>query len=383
MLLLALKMLIGNKSSCIGIIFGVFLSTLLISQQSAIFLGLITRSYRMITDIPAPNVWVVDPATESDDRFRAMPDAFLDIVRSTEGIEWAMPIGRSSVSLITPTGIFEICRLYGVDDATLVGAPAQIIEGDVQDLRREGGIIVDVYSANDSLASRSKNGELIPLKVGDELEINSRRAVVVGICQITQGFYPQPIIFTTFSQFRAFNPSLVNSLAYIAAKTSQEADFDQVIGQIKRHPSLHAMSKEQFRDSIVRSFLKTGILINFGLSVALGIIIGFSIAGQLFYSMTLENMMYYALIKSVGGTNRMVFSMIILQAIVAAIIGFLLGIGTTLLWGQAIQGTTLAFLFPWQLLALTGLIILVICLFTAGLSIYKISHTDPKVLMGN
>ncbi|MBA2368912.1 MAG: ABC transporter permease [Candidatus Protochlamydia sp.] len=383
MILLALKMLIGNKASCIGIIFGIFLATLLISQQSAIFLGLAARSYRMITDIPTPTLWVVDPATESDDRFRAMPDAYLDIVRSVEGVEWAMPIGRSSVSLITPSGIFEICRLYGIDDATLVGAPTEMVEGNLNDLRREGAIIVDVYSANDSLATRNVDGKKIPLKIGDELELNNRRAVVVGICKITQGFYPQPMIFTTYSQFRQFNPFLSNSLAFIATKTKQGASIEEVQRQINQNPALIALTKEQFKMKIVESFLRTGILINFGLSVALGIIIGFSIAGQLFYTMTLDNLMYYALIKSVGGRNKMIFSMVIVQALLAGFIGFALGIGTTLLWGKAIQGTTLAFFFPWQLLAITSLIVLIICLVTASFCIRKISHADPKVLLGN
>ena len=82
MLSIALKMLIGNKAACIGAIFGVFLATLLISQQSAIFLGIVSRSYRLVTDIPEPNVWVVDPVTESDEKVRSMPISYLDIVRS-------------------------------------------------------------------------------------------------------------------------------------------------------------------------------------------------------------------------------------------------------------------------------------------------------------
>ncbi len=383
MILLALKMLIGNRTSCIGVIFGVFLATLLISQQSAIFLGLVTRSYRMLTDIPTPTVWVVDPATESDDRFRGMPESHLDLVRSTPGVEWAVPIGSSDISVITPGGVFEVCKLYGIDDATLIGAPTEMIEGQVKDLRRQGGVIVDVYSANSLLATKNADGTKTPLKLGDEIEINNRRAVVVGICQITQGFYPLPILFSTYSEFKLFNPFLSNPVAFIATKTMPDTNAGDIAKKINLHPGLNALTTEQFKQKIVDSFLRTGILINFGLSVALGIIIGFSIAGQIFYSMTLENLMYYALIKAIGGTKGMIFSMIITQALLAGIIGFSLGIGATLLWGKAIKGTTLAFLFPWQLLLFTGAIVLLICLFTATLSIRKVSHADPKVLMGN
>ncbi|MBS4164555.1 Uncharacterized protein PRO82_001885 [Candidatus Protochlamydia amoebophila] len=383
MILLALKMLIGNKTSCLGVIFGIFLTTLLVSQQSAIFLGLLTRSYRMVTDIPAPNIWVTDPATESDDRVRSMPEGYLDIVRSTPGVDWAVPISRSNVSLITPSGTFEVCKLYGIDDATLIGAPVEIIEGNVKDLRREGAVIVDVYAAHSSLATITNEGKKRPLKIGDEIEINNRRAVVVGICKITQGFYPQPILFSSYSQFKYFNPLIGDRIEFIVAKTNPNKIVEEVKQKINAHPNLNALTKEEFESKIIESFLKTGILINFGLSVALGIIIGFSIAGQIFYSMTLENLMYYALIKAVGGTKKMIFNMIIVQALLAGLIGFSLGIGATLLWGEAIQGTTLAFLFPWQLLLFTAVIVLLICFLTTMLCIRKVSTADPKVLMGN
>jgi putative ABC transport system permease protein len=79
----------------------------------------------------------------------------------------------------------------------------------------------------------------------------------------------------------------------------------------------------------------------------------------------------------------MVFQMIIVQALLVGVIGFLLGTGVTILWGLAIKDTALAFLFPWQLLAFTALIVLIICLSTATMSIWKVLKTDPKVLMGN
>lgn len=382
MIKLALKMLIGNRASFIGVIFGIFLATLLISQQSAIFLGLVSRSYRTITDIPAPNIWVMDPATESDDRVRDMPEGNLEAVRSVPEVEWAVPINVTHIPLITQSGIFQIAQLYGIDDATLIGAPTHMLEGTVRDLRRDGGIIVDVYSANGILATPMPDGTKKPLKIGDEIEINQHYAVVVGICKITQGFYPQPIIFTSNHNFREFNSFASNSLGFIIAKSTTQADVQEVCNRISAYPGMRALTSEQFKWRIIKTFLETGILINFGLSVGLGFIVGFSIAGQIFYIMTLENLMYYALIKAIGGTQKMILQMIIVQALIVGLIGFILGIGATILWGMAIQNTTLAFLFPWQLLVFTGLIVLVICVLTAGVSINKVFRADPKSLMG-
>ena len=383
MISLALKMLIGNKASCLGVIFGIFLATLLISQQSAIFLGLISRSYRMVTDIPAPNLWVVDPSTESDEKVRGMPESYVEVVRSIPGIEWASPLSVSYANLVTPAGIFHVCHLYGVDDATLIGVPPTILEGNALDLRREGGVIVDVYSANGILASTGSDGTKIPLKVGDHFEINDHHAIVVGICKVTQSFYPQPIVFTSISQFKRFTSMENYYVGFIAAKTRPGENEEKVTKDIDSHYMLNALTTKDLEWRMAKSFLKTGILINFGLSVALGIIIGFSIAGQIFYIMTLQNLMYFALIKALGGNSRMIYQMITVQTALVSIIGFLLGIGATLIWGSLIKDTTLAFLFPWQLLVFTGFIVFIIALFTAGLSISKVLKTDPKVLMGN
>lgn len=383
MILLAFKMLIGNRASCLGVIFGIFLATLLISQQSAIFLGLVDRSYRLVTDISEPTIWVMDPATESEDKLRSLPIGYLEVVRSVPGIEWAVPLNCSLLPIITPEGKFNICQLYGIDDATLIGAPNVILEGSVRDLRREGGIVVDVYSANDSLAHIGPDGVKEPLKVGETLEINGKRALVVGICKATQGFYPQPIIYCSFSQSNTFDPRMANRMGFVLAKTNPGYDVATVCARINSsYKELSALSRDEFKDKVREFFLKTGILINFGLSVLLGVIIGFSISGQIFYIMTLENIVYYALIKTMGGTSKMILKMIVFQAAVVGIIGYALGIGATIIWGYAIEGTTLAFLFPWQLLLFTAVIIMMICIFTAVLSIQKVFRADPKMLMG-
>lgn len=383
MITIALKMLIGNRASCLGVIFGIFLATLLISQQSAIFLGLVSRSYRMITDTPAPNLWIIDPVTESDEKIRGIPSEFLNVVRSVPNIEWAVPLGAAYMPLETKQGVFDICKLYGVDDNTFIGVPPKMVKGKVEDLLSEGAIIIDEHSAKGLLAKVLPNGTKVPLDIGDELEINNHRAVVVGICRITQGFYPQSIIFTAFQEFLKFSSITTNPVAFILAKTKKEANINSIHAEVYSGTGLNTLTSDEFKSRIVESFLKTGILINFGLSVILGLIIGFSITGQIFYIMTIENLTYYALIKALGGTDRMILKMITTQVLIVGFIGFCLGTAATILWGIAIKDTTLAFLFPWQLFLFTFLIVLIICLFTATLSIRKVFKIEPKLLMGN
>src|SRR5207253_1942981 len=134
---------------------------------------------------------------------------------------------------------------------------------------------------------------------------------------------------------------------FIIAKSKPGYEIDPILDKINAYPMLNGLSKDQLKSRIAKSFLKTGILLNFGLSVALGIIIGFSISGQIFYIMTLENLPYYALIKAIGGDHKLISRMITLQVVIVGVLGYLIGTGVTMLWGMAIQDTTLAFMFPW------------------------------------
>ena len=61
---IALKMLIGDRAKYIGIVMGLTFASLLITQQMAIFIGLIARTYTSITDLGLPDVWVCDSQSQ-------------------------------------------------------------------------------------------------------------------------------------------------------------------------------------------------------------------------------------------------------------------------------------------------------------------------------
>lgn len=376
----AFRMLIGNKVVFIGMIFGIFLAILLISQQSAIYLGLISRSYRIVTNNPLPDIWVIDPATEGEDLIRSMPKDYLQYIRSSPNIEWAVPVNYLLMPLKTPSGKYKVAEIYGFDDQTLLGVP-KLLQGSIDDIYREGAVIIDSNSAENLLAKTLLDGKKVPLGIGDELEINGSRVVVVGIGQTIPGFFPQPIIFATNSLVQQLGGS--SRIQYIAAKSRKDTDIQSILEQINSNKKFLALTRKQLESRIANHFLQTGIFINYGISVLLGMIIGFSIAGQIFYIMILQNLGYYALIKALGGTEKMLLKMILFQALIVGIIGYILGTAVTLLWGFATKNTTLTFEFPWTLLLFTGSVALLICSFIAFLSIKKVFKVDPHTLMSS
>lgn len=59
---LAWKMLTGDRAKYLGIVFGVSFGSLLIAQQSAIFVGLMRRTSSQILDIREADRWAMDAA---------------------------------------------------------------------------------------------------------------------------------------------------------------------------------------------------------------------------------------------------------------------------------------------------------------------------------
>ena len=101
------------------------------------------------------------------------------------GVAWAVPFFKGAQKVRLSNGEQVQSVLIGLDDATLIGGPAEFTEGSLANLRQPDSIIVDKAGAEGRLAkpSSTPGGKPIPLKVGDTLEINDKRAVVAGIAR--------------------------------------------------------------------------------------------------------------------------------------------------------------------------------------------------------
>ena len=315
---IALKMLVGDRGKYLGIIMGLTFASLLITQQSSIFTGLMTRTYGAITDLSQPDIWVMDPKVLFIDDIKPLQDTELFRVRGVEGVEWAVPLYKGLLKARLEDGNFQICNVLGLDDATLIGGPPQMIEGSLSDLRQQDAIIVNDIGARTRLAKRPKErgGKPIPLQIGDTLEINDHRAVVVGICRVSRTFQSQPVIYTTYSRATVFAPRERKLLSFVLVKARTGENPKALCERIKRSTGLAAYTSQEFKDVTYNYYMKyTGIPINFGIAVALGFLIGTAIAGQTFYNFTLENLRYFGTLKAMGATNGMLLRMILLQAL--------------------------------------------------------------------
>lgn len=380
---IALKMLMGDRGKYLGIVLGLTFASLIMTQQPAIFVGLMARSFSFITDVGLPDIWVMDPKVQFVDDIKPLQDTQLYRVRGVEGVDWAVPLYKGLIKARLHDGTFQTCIVIGLDDATLIGGPPLMLKGKVEDLRRSDGVLVDIDGARDKLAKApiQPGGKPVPLDVGDTLELNDRRAIVVGIAKTTRTFQSQPVVYTTYARAMLYAPRERKLLSFVLVKAKPGEDIARLARRIRETTGLAAYTQDEFKKLTVDYFLKnTGIPINFGISVALGFIVGAAIAGQTFYNFTLENLRQFGVLKAMGTSNWTLLRMILLQAVLVGSIGYGLGVGLTAAFGYAMRNTILAFKFPWQLLAFSGTGVTLICIFAALISIRKVIKLEPAVV---
>ncbi|SJM90248.1 conserved membrane hypothetical protein [Crenothrix polyspora] len=380
---IALKMLFGDRGKYFGIVMGLTFASLIMTQQPAVFLGILARTYSFISDTGLPDIWVMDAKVQFVDDIKPLQDTELYRVRGISGVEWAMPLYKGMLKARLTDGTFQTCNVIGLDDTTLIGGPPIMLEGKLIDLRRSDAVIVDVDGANEKLGKPNpiKDGKPIPLKVGDSLELNDRRAIVVGIAKNTRTFQSQPVIYTTYSRAKTYAPKERKLLSFVLVKAKKGQDLAELTRRIRATTGLAAYTQNGFKELTYTYFLKnTGIPINFGTSVALGFIVGAAIAGQTFYNFTLENIRQFGVLKAMGASNSILLRMILLQALVVGSIGYGLGVGLTVLFGHLTRNTILAFKFPWQLLIFSGTGVGLICMFAALISIWKVIRLEPAIV---
>ena len=375
MLWIAWKMLVGNRVKYLGIVFGVVFAALLIAQQASIFCGLMSLTINQIRDVEGPGIWVMDKGVQYVDDIKPLADTELFRVKGVPGVEWAVRFYKGIARARLEEGTYEQMILLGLDDATLVGAPRQLFMGSIADLRKPDAVIID-----DAGYRRIWPDE--PFRIGRTFEMNDRRAVVVGLAKAGRTFTSFPIVYTRYSQAVLFAPPERRVLSFVLADAAPGVTPEEVCRRIEERTGLQAVTRTQFLwKTIIYYMRKTGIPINFGITVLLGFFVGTAIAGQSFYLFTVENIRQYGALKAMGASNWTILTMVLAQGLQVGLVGYGLGVGLAAVFGWWVRGASrLAFFMPWEVLAITGAAVFVIVLVASLVSIRKVLVVEPAIV---
>jgi putative ABC transport system permease protein len=378
----ALKMLTGDKVKYLGIIAGITFAALLIAQQASIGCGLLLRTTSTIQDIADVDIFVMDPDVEFIDELKPLTENDLYRVQGVPGVAWAVRFYKGQGRLKLGDGLYQQVIVLGLDDATLVGAPREMVLGELANLREPDAVVIDEAGYKYLWPDE-------PLRLGRVLEMNDHRAVIAGVCKASDTFQTFPIFYTRYHQAVRFVPQERRVMSAILVQAQEGADRHEVCRRIEERtrqkagrPGLKGLTREEFIWATISYFMRrTGIIMNFSITVGLGFIVGTAIAGQTFYSFTLENLNQFGSLKAMGLSNRRIVGMVLFQALVVGLIGYGLGVGLAAAFGEVVpRFTRLAFYMPWQVLLVTAGAVAVIVTLSSLVSIRKVLVLEPAVV---
>jgi len=376
MYFVALKMLLFDKNKFFGLIFTIAIATFLMAQQLSIFIAAMNRTGSQIMDVREANVWVMDPHVQYFEEIRPLRDIDLFRVRGVTGVQWALPFFKGLAAITGEGLVLHQAFLFGVDDVSLISRP-DMLRGHWKSLSLPNSVIMDnagwqlVYDDAD-------------FKPGQTFQINDHKVNVIGIANPAAPFFAFPLLYTKYSEALRLARQGNSNLSFILVKTAPGFSPNAVARAIHAQTGLQALTSSQFKWRSINYVLhNTPIPINFGLTVTLGFLIGIVVVGQTFYLFLLENMPQFGLLKAIGVTNKQILSMVLLQAVWIAWIGFGFGIGLCAIFSEV---TARMFInlrgvyVPWQVIVGTGLCVAIIILIACLTGVRKIFLLEPAVV---
>jgi putative ABC transport system permease protein len=373
----ALKMLFGDRAKYIGLIFGIGFSTMLMSNQVSIFTGLLLRTASQILDVREADVWVMDPRVEYVDEVEPMTGTQLGRVRGVDGVGWAIPFYKGLTVAHSRDGLLQQVILLGVDDATLTGVTPRMVLGAVENLKQPDAMIID-RAGFEYMWPGEK------LALGKVIELNDHRAVIVGICDASAPFTTFPVVYTKYSSAMNYIGRTRKQMSFVLVHARVGEEPNALAQRITVETGLKALTWQDFSYATIGHYLKrTGIPVNFGITVALGFIVGVAVVGQTFYIFVLENLRQFGSLKAMGVANRMILRMVLLQAMVVAGIGYAIGIGLCAAFFEFTSRVSInlrGFELPWQVAAGTAGAIFVIIVIASLASVRKVMVVDPAIV---
>jgi len=372
----ALRMLTGDRAKYFGLVFAIAFCTFLLENQTSIFANIMVRTGSLILDVTDAEVWVMDPKTEYFDQTKALKDTDLTRVRGVPGVKWAVRLFKGNPVARTSSGRFAASFLIGLDDATLAGAPRQMLMGSWERLREPDSVVID------------KAGYVLlfpqePLRLDRTLEMNDHLVRIVGISDASPPFQSLPVMHTRYSEGINFVGRERAQLSFIIVRPVPGVTPEELIPRIQTQTGLRARTTKEFMWDCIRYYLEnTGIPVNFGITIGVALVVGTVVAGQTFYLFTVDNLKQFGALKAIGITNLRLTGMILLQAFSVGALGFAIGTGMAASFFEVTlqKLATRHIVLMWQCVGITAACIFFVVTVASVLSIRRVLVLEPAAV---
>jgi putative ABC transport system permease protein len=290
--------------------------------------------------------------------------------RATPGVVDASALLYSGAAVQRPWGGSEAVTLIGFDLSTRLGAPWNVVAGDVGSLALPGMVVLE----------DSQREKLGAVNLGSVREMNGQRVRVAGFTWGLAPFAP-PYAFTTLERARQIAKVGALEQDFVLVRGQNGVDPDVLAEVLQaRLPETKVFSARALHQSIVRSLLAEQLGISFGTSTAFGLLIGFIIVALSMFSAVLDNLREFGTLKAIGVTNGELAILLLVQSAGYALLGSLVGLGLVAGMAEGIRSANLSVIVPWQLVAATPVVMMTLCALASALALSRIRKLEPGMV---
>ena len=185
-----------------------------------------------------------------------------------------------------------------------------------------------------------------------------------------------------FRQVQELSEWATHKTSYVLVKTAAGADPQAVAARLREAlPFNDVYTKDEWaRKSRTYWVSSTGLGMNMGITVFLGVLVGIVVVAQTLYTSAVEHVKEFGTVKAIGGSNWDIYRILGEQAVIAAVLGFALG--GVLSWAMrpAMAKLYLNVQISPGFAATVFLGTVLMCLGAAVLSFRRVAGIDPALV---
>lgn len=369
---LAFRNLFHDRIRLAVTLIGILFSIVLVAVQLGLYFG----ASRMITaniDRANGDLWITAFGAKSyEDGGVLLTQRERHQALATPGVERVIPLVVAFAEWRKPGGGSSRVVVVGADAEDGGLQPWNLVAGSWEDVKAPEGIAID----------RSYFSELGIEGLGATAQIGQGRVRVRALTNGIRSFTQSPYAFMPLSRARNLLGAESERATFFLVQLAPGADPGTVRQALmQRLESAEVLTKAEFRDRSLKQWLfRTGAGIALIGGALLGILVGTVIVAQTLYSSTKDHLNEFATLRALGSSSAYIHKVILTQAGLSAVIGYLLGMAIAILIVAASQGSALPIVMTPQLAIGLFALTLSMCAISALSAIVKVTKIDPATV---
>lgn len=371
-LTLAFRNLFHDRIRLAVTLVGILFSIVLVAVQLGLYLG----SSKMITGMiehAQGDLWITAYGAKSfEEGGLLLTPRERHQALATPGVKAVVPLVVAFAEWRKPSGGSTRVVVVGTDQEDGGLAPWDLVAGTWQDIKSPEAISAD----------KTYFRELGISGLGDTAQIATGRVRVRALTQGIRSFTQSPYVFTPIQRARNLLGVDGEKSTFLLVQLEDGANAETVRTELRqRLESSEVLTKAEFRDrSLTQWLFRTGAGVALIGGALLGTLVGTVIVAQTLYSSTKDHLNEFATLRALGSSSGYIHKVILAQAGMSAVIGYLLGM--TIALGVLILSKSSPLplvMTPGLAVSLFGLT-LFMCAISAVSAIIKVTKIDPATV---